>query len=306
MPSAETAFIDLLRAASTFPAARGLLDDAAVLDIGGTQLVLTKDMLVEGVHYLPDDPPEDVAWKLLAVNLSDLAAKGARPLGVLLGFTLGAADWDRRFARGLNTACEELGAPLLGGDTVAGDPRHARTLSLTAIGVCGEVVPSRSGAKAGDRLWITGTVGDAMLGCRALQRGEWAPDALVRAYRRPQPRLAEGRALAPLVTAMMDVSDGLLLDAGRMALASGCGVSIERAAVPHSADFLHAADPAAIDDALRWGDDYQLLFTLPPDAQPPVAATAVGRFIAADPGTLLLDGAPVIAPLGYQHGGAAD
>src|SRR5919112_1274079 len=102
--SAESDFIESLRALATHPAARGLADDAAVLEIAGRTLVLTHDMLVEGVHYLPDDPPEDVAWKLVAVNLSDLAAKGARPLGVLLGYSIGEEDWDRGFLAGLGLA----------------------------------------------------------------------------------------------------------------------------------------------------------------------------------------------------------
>ena len=117
--STESAFIDTLRALATDPAARDLIDDAAVLEMGEGALVLTHDMIVEGVHYLPTDPPEDVAWKLVAVNLSDLAAKGARPTGVLLGYALGDGDWDRAFAKGLGTALGTFGLPLLGGDTVA-------------------------------------------------------------------------------------------------------------------------------------------------------------------------------------------
>ena len=124
--TSESAFIDTLRALATSPAARGLVDDAAVLEMGEGALVLTHDMIVEGVHYLPTDPPEDVAWKLVAVNLSDLAAKGARPLGVLLGYALGTSGWDQAFAKGLGTALHAFGIPLLGGDTVAmpeGAPR---------------------------------------------------------------------------------------------------------------------------------------------------------------------------------------
>src|SRR4029077_6231238 len=122
------AFVDALRGFATDPAARGLIDDAAVLEVGGERLVLTHDMIVEGVHYLPDDPPADVAWKLVAVNLSDLAAKGARPLGVLLGFTRGDEGWDRAFAEGLAVTLGAFGLPLLGGDTVSAP---ARVLGLT-------------------------------------------------------------------------------------------------------------------------------------------------------------------------------
>ncbi|WP_373487134.1 AIR synthase related protein, partial [Blastomonas sp.] len=131
----EPAFIDLLRAIATHPAARGFDDDAAVLDVGQQRLVLTKDMLSEGVHFLPDDPPEDVAWKLVAVNVSDLAAKGALPLACLLGYSLtGDADWDAGFVRGLGQACNHYSIALIGGDTVSAAAGTARTLSLTAIG----------------------------------------------------------------------------------------------------------------------------------------------------------------------------
>src|ERR1044072_6292425 len=121
--SAEAAFIDSMRALATDPAARSLDDDAAVLEVGGETLVLTHDLIAEGVHYLPGDPPGDVAWKLVAVNLSDLAAKGALPLGVLLGFTLGDEAWDRAFAAGLAGALAAFSIPLLGGDTVAAPAR---------------------------------------------------------------------------------------------------------------------------------------------------------------------------------------
>src|SRR6476469_8721329 len=151
--SSESALIDTLRALATDPAARGLVDDAAVLETGGSAIVLTHDMLVEGVHYLPDDPPADVAWKLVAVNLSDLAAKGARPMGVLLGFTLGEAAWDKAFAEGLGLALRAFGISLLGGDTVSAP---TRVLGLTAIGQAAQVPPNRSGASHGDQLWVSG------------------------------------------------------------------------------------------------------------------------------------------------------
>ena len=127
---AEHDFIERLRAIATHPAARGLADDAAVLG----NLVLTHDMIVEGVHYLPTDPPADVAWKLLAVNLSDLAAKGAVPEGVLLGYPLGAADWDAAFVDGLAMALRHFDVPLLGGDTVSAPEGAPRMIGLTALG----------------------------------------------------------------------------------------------------------------------------------------------------------------------------
>jgi thiamine-monophosphate kinase len=302
----EPAFIEALRALARDPAARGLADDAAVLMPPAAPLVLTHDMLVEGVHYLASDPPEDVAWKLLAVNLSDLAAKGATPLGVLMGYGLtGRADWDAAFVAGLDAALAAFAVPLLGGDTVAQPAGDARVLALTAIGAGGAVVPARDGAHAGDTLWVTGTIGDAGAGL-AIARGGAGDAALLAAYRRPQPRLAEGRALAPLVCAMMDVSDGLLIDAARMAAASGVAVAVDLAAVPLSPALRALGDDrTARIAAATAGDDYELLFALPADTAPPVAATRVGRFAAGAGLTLCEAGEPVPLParLGYLHGG---
>jgi thiamine-monophosphate kinase len=289
-PSPETGFIEALRALATDPAARALADDCAVLEIGGEALVLTHDMMVEGVHFLPGQDPADIAWKLVATNISDLAAKGAEPVGVLLGYTLGRDD--TRFLAGLREALAHYRAPLLGGDTVSGPP-GAQTLGLTAIGrATHRPVPSRTAARAGDVLWLTGRVGAAMLGFEALKGGTGA-DSL--AYRRPEARLAEGIALAPLVTAMMDVSDGLLLDARRMALASCVTLAIDRAAVPI------ATPEARRNEALRWGDDYELLFTLPSGTNPPVTAHPIGTVLVRGTAPLLLDGVAPDGPLGYEH-----
>ncbi len=282
--TAESDFIAAMRAIATDPGARGLDDDAAVLD----GLVLTHDVIVEGVHFRADDPPEDVAWKLAAVNVSDLAAKGARPVGCLLGFVLGAADWDARFAAGLRDALATFGMPLLGGDTVRGP----RVLGMTAIGRAGAAVPSRAGARAGDALWVTGRIGAAGIGLDLLSRGEDGPE--VAAYRRPQPRLAEGLALAPLVHAMMDVSDGLLIDAHRMAGASGLAVTIDLDAVPA------VGHPR---EAVVAGDDYELLFALAAGVSPPVAATRIGGFAPGAGLRLLAGGREVATParLGWEH-----
>ena len=276
---------------ATHPAARGLADDAAVLETGGETLVLTHDAMIEGRHWLPGQDMADVAWKLVAVNLSDLAAKGAEPLGVLIGHTLG--EGDARFVAGLREVLETHGVPLLGGDTVAGD--GARTLGCTAIGrATSRPVPARSGARAGDSIWITGTLGAAMLGFEAL-RDATSMDSLV--YRRPVPLLAEGRALAPLVTAMMDISDGLLLDARRMATASGVTFAIESTAIP-------VAEPERRNECLRWGDDYQLLFTAPAGLALPVPASCIGVVESKSTAPLVLDGEALTdsAGLGYQHG----
>lgn len=319
MPSSESAFIARLRALATHPAARGLLDDAAVLPAPlGRDLVLTHDMLVEGVHFLPGDPPGDVAWKLLAVNLSDLAAKGATPIGVLVGYTLAGDDaWDEGFLAGLERVLTHFEMLLLGGDTVASS--GPRTLGLTAIGQAPPgLAPARSGTKAGDRLWVSGTIGDAGLGLRIAKGEIEGPRRLLKAYRLPIPRLAAGRALAPLVHAMADVSDGLLIDAGRIADASGLALAIDLAAIPLSPEFLAIAgdDRAARLAAATAGDDYELLFAAPDSATEAILTlcqslklnlTPVGRFTEGA-GMMLSDGdgaVPVPARLGYEHGAIA-
>lgn len=259
-----------------------------MIEFGGEALVLTHDMMAEGVHFLPEQDPADIAWKLVATNLSDLAAKGAEPVGVLLGYALGGDD--ARFLDGLRDVLVHYGVPLLGGDTVRGP----RTLGLTAIGrATHRPVPSRAGARPGDALYVTGPVGAAMLGLEALRSGRG--DSL--AYRRPQALLAEGRALAPLVTAMMDVSDGTLLDASRLARASGVTIAIDRQAVPIG------TPEARRDEALRWGDDYQLLFTTPPGTKLPVTAYRIGEVGNGGNPPILLDGAPLTEAdgLGYEH-----
>lgn len=308
--SDETRLIDALRAFARHPGARDLRDDAAVLPAPlGRDLVLTHDMIVEGVHFLPGDPPGDVAWKLLAVNLSDLAAKGAEPIGVLMGYGLtGDPDWDAAFVAGLARALDHFAVPLLGGDTVAQPPGDSRVLGLTALGQAAPGgAPDRRGARAGDRLFVTGPIGDAGLGLR-IARGEIdGPRRLLKAYRLPMPRLAEGRLLAPLAHAMADVSDGLLIDAGRIAAASGLAAHIDLDAVPLSAEArAFGEDRAARLAAASAGDDYQLLCAVPPEARDAAAAIAVeiGRF-EAGAGVHLRDhdgAVPLPARLGYEHG----
>ncbi len=300
----ESDFLTLLRPLATHPAARGLMDDAAVLG----DLVFTHDVLVEGVHFLPDDPAGDVAWKLVAVNLSDLAAKGAVPVGVLLGYPLSYDEWDRAFVEGLGVVLTAFDVPLFGGDTVKGP----RVLSLTAIGRSAHA-PSRAGAKVGDALYVTGVIGLAGLGLVELCRpgggrgrsfDESIPsssgpglrrDDVVLAYRRPTPRLSEGQALAPIVHAMMDVSDGLLIDAQRMAATSGLALEIDLDAVPHVGEIMAAVTA---------GDDYELLFAAAPDTPLPIAATRIGTFSKGAGLTLLNTSGPVALPqrLGYTHG----
>lgn len=295
--TSEPAFIAALRAIATAPAARGLADDAAVLDIGTETLIATHDMMVEGVHWLPGQDPADVAWKLVAVNLSDLAAKGAEPLGVLLGYTLGNDDTpgrdDARFLSGLAEVLDAFGVPLLGGDTVSAGANGIQSHGLTALGrATHRPVPARNGARVGDGVWITGPVGAAMLGYEALVHNTGGDST---AFRRPLPLLAEGRALAPHVTAMMDISDGLLIDAARMGEASGVTLAI-------AGDLVPLATPAARrDEAMRWGDDYQLLFTLPDGANPPCAATRIGSVLPLAAAPVLLDGVVPEGRLGYLH-----
>lgn len=277
----EADFIARLRSIATDPAARGLGDDAAVLG----DLVLTHDMIVEGIHFLPDERPEDVAWKLVAVNLSDLAAKGAAPLGVLLGYSLTGDDtWDAAFAGGLNEVLRRYAVPLLGGDTVGIPAGAPRTFGLTAIGKAPATgAPARSGVRPGDQIWVTGTIGNAGVGL-AMRLGEIDPnETCLAAYRRPQPQLAFGQAVAPHVHAMMDVSDGLLIDAERMAKASGCDITLMIEAVPLSAALL-AVRPDVLDTRLAAataGDDYQLLFAADPAAATAIRDIAAGLNIAA-------------------------
>ena len=282
----ESAYIEALRVLASHPGARGLDDDAAVLEFGGESLVLTHDMMVEGTHFRTGADMADVAWKLVAVNLSDLAAKGASPLGVLLGHSLGSGD--DRFLAGLREVLETYGVPLLGGDTVRSP--GSRSFGLTALGRASHVpVPDRRNARAGEDIFVTGVLGRAMLGFEGLAEFSLA-------YARPCPRLAEGIALAPHVGAMMDVSDGLLLDCWRMASASGISILLESALLP-------VAEPARLAECIRWGDDYELLFTLPGGTVPPIAATRIGRVAARDSGPLWLDNAALSGPdgLGYQH-----
>lgn len=279
----ELEFIAALRTLPLHPGAQDLRDDAAVIEIGGETLVLTHDAIAEGVHYRAGTDPADIAWKLIAVNLSDLAAKAAEPIGVLIGATL--VEGSERFVHGLREVLDAYGVKLLGGDTIA----HAgpATFGCTAIGrATVRPVPARTGAKAGDALYVTGTIGAAMLGFEA---GDGV------AYLRPRPRLAEGLALGAHVHAMMDVSDGLLLDARRMAEASGCTAAIALEAVPFAPG---TGDRLA---AASWGDDYELLFAAPDGVPLPVAATRIGTMLSQTAQPLLLDGKIPPERLGYEH-----
>lgn len=309
----ERQAIERLRRIATDTAARGLLDDAALLD----GLVITHDTIAEGVHFLPEDPPASVGWKLVAVNLSDIAAKGARPAAALLSLTLaGDGDWEAAFIDGVEAACESYDLPLIGGDTIALPQGAPRVLGLTAIGRAGEHVPSRSGASPGDRLWVVGTLGDSAAGLAELLIDPEAIGPLVDVYRRPVPLLAAGQALAPHATAMMDVSDGLLLDAGRMADASQCSAAIDLDALPLSRAFIaeRGQDLDARLFAATGGDDYALLAALPDGFDPTLTLSSLGQATVACVGTLAEagpalaltgGGGPVPLPeqLGHEHRG---
>lgn len=304
------------------PGGLGLLDDAGLVDCrAGHRLVMTADAIVEGVHFLPEDPPDLVAKKLLRVNLSDLAAMGARPLYYLLTTALpdsfGAA-WVAAFARGLGDDQRQYGVHLIGGDSVS-TPGPA-TLSLTAIGeVAAGAEIRRSGARAGDAVWVSGTIGDAFLGLEVL-RGDLpgvAPrcaEALIARYRIPEPRTELGPRLNGLAHAMIDVSDGLLADLGHICETSGCAATVALARLPFSSAALAILaegweQPAAL---AAGGDDYELLFTAPAAARAEIAElsaalnlpiTAIGS-IEPGAGVRLLDaeGRPVpVAAAGWRH-----
>lgn len=306
----ESRLLAQLRLVATHTAARGLADDAAVLGWPlGLDMVATHDMLAEGVHFTPDCPPADIGWKLAAVNLSDLAAMGARPVGVLMGAGIGQGrepGWASALVSGLAQALDRFGVPLLGGDTIRSGPTSV--LALTALGsVPPGAAIGRAGAMAGDDLWVSGTIGDAGLGLKvaggAVLGGFDAQ--LLKRYRRPMPRLALGLALRGLASAGLDVSDGLLIDAVRLAAASGLGCDIIASDIPLSPAAV--ATGAAVAELAAFGDDYELLFAAPPGqrtaieaaaASARVAVSRIGR-MAERPG-LRLDGR-VPVQLGYQH-----
>lgn len=310
--SGEAAFIAALRTIIRHPGARGLLDDAAVIPPPiGRELVVTHDMIAEGVHFLPRDPPGDVAWKLLAVNLSDLAAKGAKPIGIILGYTLaGDPAWDDAFVAGFGRALDHFGVPLLGGDTIAIGPKTPRTLGLTALGEAPAPVPDRRGARVDDLLWVCGTIGDAGLGLRIAQGEIEGSRKLLKSYRLPMPRLKEGRALASIVHAMADISDGLLIDAARIAEASGLAVTIDLDAIPLSAEAVaYGGDRKARLTAATAGDDYALIFAARAECTDAISALDIGAvqigFFHGGAGLSIHDAQGKVAlpqKLGYCHG----
>lgn len=288
------------------PGGLDLSDDAALLlPPPGRELVLAADAMVAGVHFLPDDPPETIGRKLLRVNLSDLAAMGAAPLAYLMTVALPRPTpdaWLERFVAGLAEDQRRFGLQVLGGDTVS--TPGPLTLSLTILGTVppGEAI-RRAGARPGDELWVSGTIGDGALGLRAI-RGEIPDDgSLAARYRLPEPRLALGQELRGLAAAMLDVSDGLVQDCGHLARLAGCRATIEAAALPLS-PMARAAGPAWRETILAGGDDYELLFAAAPRDAPRIAAAAraagtpvtrIGRFLpAGEAGPLASAARPVM------------
>jgi thiamine-monophosphate kinase len=305
------------------PEALNLADDVALIPgPSGTQWAVTCDAMVAGVHFFPDDPPELIARKLVRVNLSDLASKGAEPQFLLLAtcFPQGIESaWLDRFAGGLKTDCDEFKVAVIGGDTVA--TPGPLVLSLTAVGrIPEQSALLRSNARSGDHIWLSGSVGDSAFGL-LVARGESKSlsqtDAafLLDRYRLPQPRVTLGARLRGLAHAAMDVSDGLLGDLGHICRSSACAAEIEAARLPLSTA-VRAALAVGLGEGLTTvvtgGDDYEILFTAPPEAEDTLSAlatelelplTRIGR-IKPGQGVTLLDDTGCVVEIGqggYRH-----
>jgi thiamine-monophosphate kinase len=310
---------------ATDPGAFNLVDDAAILKAQGDDLVVTTDAIVEGVHFLSNDPPDTVARKALRVNLSDLASKGATPAGFVLTLALRAVDdaWLTPFARGLGEDAGRFGCPLLGGDTVS--TPGPLMVSITAFGRLppGKMV-HRSGAKPGDRIVVTGTIGDATLGLDILKGGAVAAalagdaaarEMLVGRYRVPQPRNALAKAVRDHASAAMDVSDGLAGDLAKLCSVSGVSAVVDAPSIPLSAAAaaLLARGIVAVERIVSGGDDYEILCAISENrfeafAQAAelagIAVTSIGTVIAGDEVPRFLDGEGRDIPLprlSYSH-----
>lgn len=297
----------------------GVGDDAALLDCGGPEaLVLCVDTLTAGVHFLPDAPADAVGRKALAVNLSDLAAMGARPAWALLALSLPEVDqgWLADFRSGFHALAQAHGVALVGGDTTRG----ALAASVTLAGLVGRKdALRRDGAKSGDGIYISGTVGDAAAGLHILQAGEADSSVndlhLIERLNRPQPRVALGVALRGLASAAIDVSDGLLADLGHILESSAVGATVDTRQLPISEALrkrFSATEVMAF--ALSGGDDYELCFTVPAGQESDLVRAAAGLDVAItrigtiepEPGLRLLDEsgqAHMPQRLGYDHFG---
>jgi thiamine-monophosphate kinase len=325
-PSGEDSLIArYFRPLATDPGAFDLGDDAAILKALGDDIVVTTDAIVEGVHFLSDDPPDTIARKALRVNLSDLAAKGASPAGFVLTLALRSAEeaWLTAFARGLGEDAEQFGCPLLGGDTVS--TPGPLMISITAFGrvPAGKMI-HRGGAKPGDRVVVTGTIGDAALGLDILRGGKVAKvladdaaarEMLVGRYRVPQPRSALAQTVRDHAGAAMDVSDGLAGDLAKLCEASGVSAVIDAPSIPLSAaaETLLARGTVDIETIVSGGDDYEILCAIPEDnyeafaevaGRAGVSVTSIGTIIAAASVPRFLDeeGSEIaLKRLSYSH-----
>ena len=307
---------------ATDPNAFGLTDDAALIATGARRgLVVTADAIVEGVHYLPGDPPDLIARKLLRVSLSDLAAKGATPVSYVLtaAFPRSVEErWIAAFAKGLKKDQAQFGLSLLGGDTVSTPGPAMFSVTMFGAAAGGRMV-RRRGARAGDIVWVSGTIGDGGLGLaeiRSPHAGLSDPQRrfLAARYRLPQPRTRLGPLLAAIASAAMDVSDGLLQDLGHLARVSGIGMRLEVGAVPMSPAglMLAKADPQVRLNAFSAGDDYEIVFTAPKARSDQVKAaalaartrvSAIGEVVAGQ-GVQCVDArgdAVEIAKRGFDH-----
>ena len=310
---------------ATDPGAFRLTDDAAVITPPpGSDLVVTTDGVIAGVHFFPDDPPDKIARKVLRMNLSDLAAKGAKPVGFLISVSLpGNVDdaWIASFAAGLGDDAKDYGCPLLGGDTDRTPGPIAA--SITAFGAVPKgAMVRRSSAKAGDSVVVTGTIGDSALGVRLrrdpslAQRWRLTETMLAHLQQRyllPEPRNALADAVLQYAASAMDVSDGLVGDIAKLGRASGVAVEIDVARVPFSqaARTAIAADPALIETALTGGDDYEIVLTLKPERlaalcaaadKAGVAVTEIGRIMAGEGARFIRDGKPLaFTRSSYSH-----
>jgi thiamine-monophosphate kinase len=323
----EIAFIaDYLAPLASHPAAFGLKDDAALLTaLPEHGLVITTDALVAGAHFFKDDDPGDAAYKALATNVSDLAAKAAKPLAYTLSLALAKAptqDWANRFAGGLSRAQNAFGIALIGGDTVTA--RGSWWMSVTAFGGASpRGLIRRSGAKPGDCLYVSGTLGDAALGLKLrLGKADFEQilspdnrDFLLKRYLYPEPRLALSEALARYASAAMDISDSLALDLSRMCDASNISAEVGVASIPLSAaaTTVVTSSPRAIETILSGGDDYEILAAVPSgncvafesaSKEAGLRVTNIGAVKqgAGSPAFLKSDGtALVLAAKGFEH-----
>jgi len=291
----------------------GVGDDAALFrPRPGMELAISTDMLVSGTHFLPDTDPESLGWKALAVNVSDLAAMGAEPRWALLAASLPNADeaWVAAFSRGFFACADAFAVDVIGGDTTRGPLNLAPTI-LGEVPI-GQAL-RRSGAKAGEHIWVSGTPGLAALGLAHLQGRTVlkAPAPCVAALERPQPRVALGLALRGMASSAIDISDGLFADLGHILEESGCGAEIEDARLPWAPVLAATEDGELARSCLSaGGDDYELAFTAPPEKEAELLALSerlalplarIGIIVAAPPGQLsLLNPAGQAVPLGKR------